>query len=243
MEIVQQIVKSRKNLKEILKDEYDTESLPIYGLEEMDKLFELETTKDNPFKTSSNSGKGNACNFTLNHKNIPNHKLHIVYYNLQKDGKTKLMKNTIWKYINNLYESSTFQKTDNVFLIINEPFKETIKNINNDLNLELKEKYIDKIDNDLGYTEKHFGNISIFNIKTLQYNILNHNSVPKHTILRDDKDIEKILEFCNCKLEQLPVILKDDPVAKLKLGTNGDIFKIRRKSKTCGEYEYYRVCR
>ena len=34
----------------------------------MDKLFELETTKDNPFKTSSNSGKGNACNFTLNHK-------------------------------------------------------------------------------------------------------------------------------------------------------------------------------
>ena len=82
-------------------------------------------------------------------------------------------------------------------------------------------------------------NIFIIN----NYNILNHNSVPKHTILRDDKDIEKILEFCNCKLEQLPVILKDDPVAKLKLGTNGDIFKIRRKSKTCGEYEYYRVCR
>ena len=99
MEIVEQIVKSRKNLKEILSDEYDTDSLPIYELEEMDKLFELETTKDNPFKTSSNSGKGNACNFTLNHKNIKDHKLHIVYYNLQKNGKTKLMKNTIWKYI------------------------------------------------------------------------------------------------------------------------------------------------
>ena len=152
MEIVEQIVKSRKNLKEILKDEYDTDSLPIYELEEMDKLFELETTKDNPFKTSSNSGKGNACNFTLNHKSILNHKLHIVYYNLQKDGKTKMMKNTIWKYIDKLYESETFQKTDNVFLIINEPFKETIKNMNHELNLELKEKYKDKIDNDLGYT-------------------------------------------------------------------------------------------
>ena len=102
---------------------------------------------------------------------------------------------------------------------------------------------MDKIDNDLGYTEKHFGNISIFDIKTLQYNILNHRSVPNHTIIRDDKDIKKILEICNCKLEQLPVILKDDPVAKLKLGTNGDVFKIRRKSKTCGEYNYYRVCR
>ena len=161
MEIVEQIVKSRKNLKEILKDEYDTDSLPIYELEEMDKLFELETTKDNPFKTSSNSGKGNACNFTLNHKNIKDHKLHIVYYNLQKDGKTKMMKNTIWKYIDKLYESETFQKTDNVFLIINEPFKETVKNMNHELNLELKEKYRDKIDNDLGYTEKHFGNINI----------------------------------------------------------------------------------
>lgn len=243
MEIVEQIVKSRKNLKEILKDEYDTESLPIYELEEMDKLFELETTKDNPFKTSSNSGKGNACNFTLNHKNIKDHKLNIVYYNLQKNGKTKLMKNTIWKYIDKLYESKTFQKTDNVFLIINESFKETIKNMNNELNLELKEKYRDKIENDLGYSEKHFGNLSIFDIKTLQYNILNHNSVPKHTVIRDDKDIEKILEICNCKLEQLPVILKDDPVAKLKLGSNGDIFKIIRIGKTCGENVYYRVCR
>ena len=55
------------------------------------------------------------------------------------------------------------------------------------------------------------------------------------------KDIEKILDICNCKLEQLPVILKDDPVAKLKLGSNGDIFKIIRIGKTCGENVYYGV--
>ena len=154
------------------------------------------------------------------------------------------MKNTIWKYIDNLYESKTFfQKTDNIFLIINEPFKETVKNMNHELNLELKEKYKSKIDNDLGYTDKHFGNLSIFDIKTLQYNILNHKVFQNDTVIRDNKDIEKILKTLICKLDQLPVILKDDPVAKLKLGTNGDIFKIIRISKTCGENVYYRVCR
>ena len=54
MEIVEQIVESRKNLKDILSEEYDTSNLPIYDIEEMDKLYELESTKDNPFKFNGN---------------------------------------------------------------------------------------------------------------------------------------------------------------------------------------------
>jgi len=242
MEIVEQIVKSRKNLKDILSEEYDTSNLPIYDIEEMDKLYELESTKDNPFKFNGN-GKGSACNFTLNHNKINNHKLHVIYYNFQKQGNTKMMKTTIINRIDELYKNDIFQTTDNIILIINESIKDTIKIINEELNLHLKKINNDKIKNDLGYNEKHFGNVSIFDIKTLQYNILNHQIVPKHTIIRDDKDIQKILEISNCNLDQLPVISKNDPVAKLKLGTNGDIFKIIRKSKTCGEDIYYRVCR
>ena len=242
MEIVEQIVKSRKNLKDILSEEYDTSNLPIYDIEEMDKLYELESTKDNPFKFNGN-GKGSACNFTLNHNKIKNHKLHIIYYNFQKQGNTKMMKTTIINRIDELYKNDIFQSTDNIILIINESIKDTIKIINEELNLHLKEINNDKIKNDLGYTQRHFGNVFIFNIKTLQYNILNHQIVPKHTIIRDDKDIQKILEISNCNLDQLPVISKNDPVSKLKLGTNGDIFKIIRKSKTCGEDIYYRVCR
>ena len=242
MEIVEQIVKSRKNLKDILREEYDTSNLPIYDIEEMDKLYELESTKDNPFKFNGN-GKGSACNFTLNHNKIKNHKLHVIYYNFQKQGNTKMMKTTIINRIDELYKNDIFQTTDNIILIINEPIKDTIKIINEELNLHLKKINNDKIKNDLGYNEKHFGNVLIFDIKTLQYNILNHQIVPKHTIIRDDKDIQKILEISNCNLDQLPVISKNDPVAKLNLGTNGDIFKIIRKSKTCGEDIYYRVCR
>ena len=242
MEIVKQIVKSRKNLKDILSEEYDTSNLPIYDIEEMDKLYELESTKDNPFKFNGN-GKGSACNFTLNHNKIKNHKLHVIYYNFQKQGNTKMMKTTIINRIDELYKNDIFQSTDNIILIINESIKDTIKIINEELNLHLKENNNNKIINDLGYTQRHFGNVFIFNIKTLQYNILNHQIVPKHTIIRDDKDIQKILEISNCNLDQLPVISKNDPVSKLKLGTNGDIFKIIRKSKTCGEDIYYRVCR
>lgn len=242
MEIVEQIVKSRKNLKDILSEEYDTTTLPIYDIEEMDKLYELESTKNNPFKFNGN-GKGSACNFTLNHNKIKNHKLHVIYYNFQKQGNTKMMKTTIINRIDELYKNDIFQTTDNIILIINESIKDTIKIINEELNLHLKEINNDKIKNDLGYIQRHFGNVFIFNIKTLQYNILNHQIVPKHTIIRDDKDIQKILEISNCNLDQLPVISKNDPVSKLKLGTNGDIFKIIRKSKTCGEDIYYRVCR
>ena len=37
MEIISQIVKSRKIIKEVLKNEYDTDNLPIYSIEEVDK--------------------------------------------------------------------------------------------------------------------------------------------------------------------------------------------------------------
>jgi DNA-directed RNA polymerase subunit H len=243
MEIIGQIVKSRKNLKNILSDEYDTSILPIYEIEEMDKLFELESTKDNPFKLYkfNGNGKGSACNFTLNHKFIPNHKLHVVYYNFQKQGNTKIMKNTIIERISKLYENDIFKKTDNIILIINESISDTIKIINDELNLYLKNLYDTKLENNLGYINKHFGNVYIFDIKTLQYNILNHKSVPNHILYRKRSDIDDICKLCNCNLDQLPKISKYDPVTKLKMGNDGDIFKIIRKSKTCGDYPYYRV--
>ena len=83
----------------------------------------------------------------------------------------------------------------------------------------------------------------MFYIAQLQFNILDHELVPKHEIIRNKKDIDNILENCNCSIDQLPIISKNDPVAKLKMCVNGDICKITRKSKSAGEYPYYRVCR
>ena len=83
----------------------------------------------------------------------------------------------------------------------------------------------------------------MFDIKSLQYNILEHDIVPKHIIYRNKSDIDEICRHHNCSIDQLPIISKNDSVSKLKMGISGDIFKIIRKSKTCGEYSYYRVCR
>ena len=238
MEVIEQIKKSRIILKDCLKEEYDTDSLPIYSIDEIDKLFDLESTKENPYYAL---GKGNACNFTLDHKFIKNHKLHVLYYNFQRESKTKVTKSIIDR-IMPLYTDDVFQTTDNVLLILNEPIKETIISLNNELNLRLKQNP-DKIENDIGYENKHFRNIFMFYIAQLQFNILNHELVPKHEIIRNQKDIDNILENCNCSIDQLPIISKNDPVAKLKMCVNGDICKITRMSKSAGEFPYYRVCR
>ena len=65
MDIIEKITNSRIIIKDIFNDEYDTDNLPIYSEDEINKLFLMETTKENPFNIL---GQGNACNFYLNHK-------------------------------------------------------------------------------------------------------------------------------------------------------------------------------
>jgi len=242
MDIITKITNSRNTLKKILNNEYDTSSIPVYTNKEIEELYKLEPTKDNPY---TQLGNGIACNFTVNHKTLDNHKLHVIYYNFPQIGKnsSKVTK-TIADKIKSLYTNETFASTDNVIVIINENISDTIKNIINSLNINFQHldldlsKYKDSI-----YKKKHFRNIFIFDIKNIQVNILNHELVPKHEIIRDEKEIEKILLKCNCNSTQLPIISKNDPVSKLFMCIPGDLFRIIRTSKACGNYDYYRICR
>ena len=152
--------------------------------------------------------------------------------------------------IKSLYDDNIFNSTDNIIIILNEEIKDTIKSLNNSLNLILKEDNIDmtKINNNMkkyniNLNKKHFRNVFIFDINTLQYNILNHKFVPKHEIIRNSDTIQEILNDCNCTINQLPIISKDDPVSKVKLCVDGDLCKITRINKNSGESIYYRVCR
>ena len=246
MEIIKKITKSRIIIKDLLSEEYDTDKLPIYNIEEINNLFLLDSTKENPY---SILGQGNACNFTLEHKILKGHNIHILYYNFKKDGKVKVTKTMIDK-IKSLYDDNIFNSTDNIIIILNEEIKDTIKSLNNSLNLILKKDNIDmtKINNNMkkyniNLNKKHFRNVFIFDINTLQYNILNHKFVPKHEIIRNSDTIQEILNDCNCTINQLPIISKDDPVSKVKLCVDGDLCKITRINKNSGESIYYRVCR
>lgn len=84
--------------------------------------------------------------------------------------------------------------------------------------------------------------VEIFMLKELQYNISKHVLVPKHEIVDNIEEIEKILSTYQVKKNQLPIILKTDPMARYLDVKTGDIVKITRNSPSAGEAILYRYC-
>lgn len=84
--------------------------------------------------------------------------------------------------------------------------------------------------------------IILFNIDRLQYNILQHEYVPKHTVL-DNEEIKLVKDKYNIMNDdQLPKISRFDPVA-MAIGIRPlEVCKIIRPSKTAIETYYYRIC-
>lgn len=83
---------------------------------------------------------------------------------------------------------------------------------------------------------------SIINIKRLQFNILNHVLVPKHSILSKPEEMEFKKKF-NVLDNNIPDISYFSPVS-LVLGIRpNDIVKIERKSRTAIKADFYRICK
>ena len=242
---IEKISKSRTIIKELLSNEWKTEDIPELSSEEIRQLYNSSETKNFIY---TNFGKGSICNFTLEHKFLEIPKLHIIYYNFPGFNKKKIkITKSIEKKIIELYESKHIGEFDNLFIIINENITDSIMDIKNNINNRLKEMNTDitDISSDISkynLTKNHFKNINIYSLDSLQINITNHKLVPKHNIIRDRKEIEKILEKCNCKINQLPSISKEDPISKIFRMIPGDVFEIERIN-TKGTTLYYRVCK
>jgi len=73
-----------------------------------------------------------------------------------------------------------------------------------------------------------------------EFNILNHELVPEHIILKEN-EIKEVLEKFKIGPQNLPKILLSDPAVKAINAKEGDILKIVRKSKTAGTSIYYRI--
>lgn len=85
-------------------------------------------------------------------------------------------------------------------------------------------------------------NIQVFWIDTIVINITHHELVPQHRVINQSEK-ESLLEKYNIKTyNQLPIILKNDPVAKFYGMKRGDVCEIKRPSETAGEYVSYRFC-
>jgi len=84
--------------------------------------------------------------------------------------------------------------------------------------------------------------ISVLNIARLQFNILEHTLVPKHTLLTPVEREQFITRYNITDNKQIPTISYFSPVS-LVLGIRpGDICKIERFSKTAISSDFYRVC-
>tara|TARA_B100000787_G_C16156915_1_gene279401 strand:- start:4 stop:765 length:762 start_codon:yes stop_codon:yes gene_type:complete len=247
------INKSRYTLKEILSDEWDTSVISDYSDLEIEKMY---SNTDNPL--IAQFGYGFNCNIILHHKEISNYRLLILYYNFKEDNKkSQKMNDKIRDKIKNLYEENYLNKCDSIMIIVDEAISESIEKYISLLNIELHTEIsthglTPEIEDELKSSNielgkelslRHFKNAYTVNIDSVTNNILKHSLVPEHKVIRDKKTIDEILGRCNCNINQLPIILKTDIVAKLLRLSPGDMCEIKRTSLKCGEYPFFRVCK
>lgn len=144
-----------------------------------------------------------------------------VKYHLAKT----LRRENINDYIDDLYNlEQVLTKTDTLVLIIRQEINEPIMNILNQI------------------WEQEGIFIIAFSIDRLQFNILEHEYVPKHILLTSDEmqDVKNKYRIKNNS--ELPDISRYDPVAQAIGMKPGEMCKIIRPSKTAITTEYYRIC-
>ncbi len=139
---------------------------------------------------------------------------------------TKLRHNYIHDYIDDLFNLEEILDTKDDLIIIS-------KDKVNDSQTKLMRTIFVK--DNIFFT--------IFNLKQLQFNILEHDLVPPHTIL-DKATVETVSKKFNISNnKQFPEISRFDPVAMAIGMRPGQICMILRPSKTAIEVKYYRLCK
>jgi DNA-directed RNA polymerase subunit H (RpoH/RPB5) len=142
-------------------------------------------------------------------------------------------------YINKLI------KPQNIYDIVEDLFHiETILEKKDDLMIIIKDEPNDTmLENikDIWVSENIY--VSLLNIKRLQFNILKHCLVPKHTLLSLDEKEAFMKKYNIMDKTQIPDISFFSPLS-LVLGIRpGDVVKIVRSSRTAIQADFYRICK
>jgi len=244
------INKSRYNLKKYLEKEWNVSSVLDFSDIEIDKLYR----SNKPSNSGITFGNASCCNFSVYHKDIPSHRLHIIYYNFPEIGKSSIkVTKTCSDKISNLYKDNLINKEDSIIIILHDQVPVNLEKAIEDLYLNGQEEIVttglspeineqnDALENK--YTNLHFRNIHIYHLDELAIDITSHVKVPEHEVIRKQNEINEILDKCNCRINQLPIIMRSDAMGKRLRLAPGDICKITRITQTAGETIYYRVCK
>jgi DNA-directed RNA polymerase subunit H (RpoH/RPB5) len=144
-----------------------------------------------------------------------------VKYHLGKP----LRRDNITEYVDDLYHlEKTLSKQDSLIIVM--------KSEMNDTNISVLNQI----------WEQDGIHIVIFSIDRLQFNILEHAYVPKHTILTEEETKAMMLKYNIAHPDMLPNISRYDPVAMAIGMRPGQVCRIDRFSKTAVSTPYYRIC-
>jgi DNA-directed RNA polymerase subunit H (RpoH/RPB5) len=148
-------------------------------------------------------------------------KVYIKYFNLDKS----IRPSNVHEIVESLFNiEQALELEDELIIIVKDEPNETLQK----LQVSIYEH--DKI------------YINLINIERLQFNILNHSLVPKHTVL-SDREKEEIKKKYNINRDfEFPSISRFDPLSQVLGIRPGELFEIERSSKTAIKSKFYRIC-
>lgn len=245
MSIVNKVLKTRYILGDILDDiEYDTSTISKVSEKEIKTM----VSKNTDISQIEALGSGGTCNFIVKHKILPSLSLNIIYVNINDNIGTSKLTKSLKDKVTSLYESGIVEENSSCLLIVDEEITDTLYKTLDEINIVLREKELDMEnlekemkENDYYVSRNSFRRCWILNINSVTINLKNHRLVSKHTPIKDERRIQEILEKCNCKKFQLPLISRNDVMSHYTLAVPGDIMEIIRTSKTTGSYPFYRL--
>jgi len=131
----------------------------------------------------------------------------------------------IYEYLEDLFNlEQMLSKDDDLIIVVREePNETTIKTLKQ-----------------IWASDRQF--VIIWNIKMLQFNVLEHSLVPKHIVLNPEQDAEFRKKYNVNNDSELPNISRFSPPA-MAIGIRpGQICEIIRPSKTAVTTKFYRIC-
>jgi DNA-directed RNA polymerase subunit H (RpoH/RPB5) len=215
---INEIYNSRKNLLNYLKGQnYETEQYENFTIAEISAMEQASNQQNAQPMTSQ-------LNFDVktqkSAKDAGNVRSCSVVYYLNKAMK----KSVLQELINEYYDDDEIDKKLSSLIIITNNVNDTNMNI-------VREMW-----------EKYGEYCILFEIPSLQYNVIEHSFVPKHAKQSEEQKeiIKKKYNISNDS--QFPEISMFDPVAKAIMLRPGELCEITRYEKISFQNVFYRMC-
>ena len=231
---IARLYNARKNLLDLLMVQgYDVEGYTHFGVNEVNAMY-AHKQLDMLVETKSSSSSDKSKEKKEEGKGKPKKKAYIKFH-LEK----MLSTGHINDLIEDLYVLGSGGEVGGLGISTNA--NDTVLTERDTLIIVTKQevKTMNQYLNQL-FLQGRF--IVLLSLDRLQFNILNHQYVPPHTILSKEELDEMMKKYNVGDKSQLPDISRYDPVA-LAIGMRpGDVCKIDRPSKSAIHSTYYRVC-